>query len=355
MSSQTLNTPCSGLTGPEAADPAVLLRAQAEAVWAEMRRRHVSPTPHNYELWFTYLGGGNTRLTQRMDGLLESGTPSAAALEALHGECIAGPGVKLDLVTRGAEAIEAAAQTLVEQVGASQAGIRSYGEELEGWARQLGQEPTGGGLMQAIAALTAETSRAAERTRVLEKQLSASTVRIMRMRRALADVKLEATTDSLTGIANRKAFETRMRQALARVRTEPGPVSVLLIDIDHFKQFNDTHGHKAGDLVLRLVGRVLADNVKGRDTAARYGGEEFAVLLAGADIRAATVVARQICEALGSKRLVNRSTDRGLGHITVSIGVAEHRPGESAPALVERADLALYRAKHAGRNRVCAE
>jgi len=107
--------------------------------------------------------------------------------------------------------------------------------------------------------------------------------------------------------------------------------------------------------VLRLVGRVVADNVKGRDTAARYGGEEFAVILAGADLRAGAVVAGQMRAVLDGKRLVTRGEQRHHGSVTISAGVAQFVAGDTAASLVERADAALYAAKHAGRNRVCIE
>jgi diguanylate cyclase len=326
-----------------------------------MERRGVIPTPRAYDLWFAYRSGANPELTQRLADLLEQGEVLApAVLDALHAEFLAGAEVDVEAIATGSDEIERAAQTLVEQVAGGQAAIKGYGDALTHWARRLGgDDQTVGGLVQAVAALTTETTRAAERNRVLEQQLTASAARIAKLRQNLAQVKQAATTDALTGIANRKAFDARLKRALAQARSEPPgtaastALSLLLLDIDHFKAFNDTHGHRVGDLVLRLVARVLADNVKGRDTAARYGGEEFAILLAGADLRAAATVAQQICEALSGKRLVNKGSGQGLGHITVSVGVAQYRLGESATALVERADAALYEAKRTGRNRVC--
>ena len=234
--------------------------------------------------------------------------------------------------------------------------MAGYGDVLTHWAAHLGQETSMAGLVGAVGTLTTETVRAVERSRALEQQLAASTARIAKLRRALADVKHEATTDVLTGIANRKAFDCRLRRALATAKADPAvPMSLLLLDVDHFKRFNDTYGHRTGDLVLRLVGRLLSDNVKGRDTVARYGGEEFAILLAGADRGAGTVVGRQICTALAGKRLVNKPGQSTAGQVTISVGVAQYRPGETAATLIERADHALYLAKDLGRNRVCTE
>ena len=329
----------------------------AASVLAEMREHAILPTPRNYDLWFTHRADMNPVLTQRVRLLLEEGqllTP--AVLDTLYGECIASVETDVDAISSQSEALQDAAQTLIEQVASNQAAVATYGATLTDWAQHLGDQPTLAGLVDAIASITAETTRASERNRLLEQQLSASAARIAKLRHSLAEVRQEATTDALTGLSNRRAFDVRIKRSMAQVRSDPGtPLSLLLIDVDHFKAFNDTHGHRVGDLVLRLVARLMADNVKGRDTVARYGGEEFAILLAGADMRAACVVARQLGETLSSKRLVTKGSVHPVGHVTVSIGVAQARPGEQATSLVERADGALYEAKRTGRNRVCTE
>jgi diguanylate cyclase len=131
-----------------------------------------------------------------------------------------------------------------------------------------------------------------------------------------------------------------------------GPLSLLIADIDHFKKFNDTFGHQVGDKVLRTVGRSLKDGVKGRDTAARYGGEEFAVILPQTPMSGALAVAEQIRGGLAGRKLVDKRSGDDYGRVTLSIGAAEYRSGESAADLIGRADAALYRAKENGRNRV---
>ena len=251
-------------------------RRLGAAVWAEMERHSILPTPRAYELWFTYRSDTNSELTQRLNGLLKRGDIlTTAVLDMLHGEFVVGTGVNMDAVERGAGEIQRAAQELAEKVAGSQAAIIGYGNTLTHWAEHLGNKLTVDGLIGAISTLTAETARAAERNRELEQQLSASTTRISRLRQSLADVKQEATTDALTGLANRRAFQIRLKRALIQARTEPSSVtSVLLLDVDHFKRFNDNYGHSTGDLVLRLISRLLTDNSKGRDTVARYGGEQ---------------------------------------------------------------------------------
>ncbi len=127
-----------------------------------------------------------------------------------------------------------------------------------------------------------------------------------------------------------------------------------MIDVDHFKQFNDRHGHRFGDQVLKLVAHVLTANVKGRDTVARYGGEEFAIILPDTDMSDAMRVAETLRGSVESRRIVKRGSKKSIGTLTVSVGVAAYRLGEDVGLLIERADDAVYAAKAQGRNCVVA-
>ncbi|MGC2036789.1 diguanylate cyclase, partial [Paraburkholderia caledonica] len=155
-----------------------------------------------------------------------------------------------------------------------------------------------------------------------------------------------AATDPLTGLQNRRAFVAQAERRLADV-AQGGEVSAIFLDIDNFKSLNDRFGHGVGDLALREVAQVLLDGTGGTDSVSRIGGEEFAILL---------------CDGLaGALRLAERlrgaiaEIERPDGNLTASFGVAEHRSGESIMVLLDRADEALLRAKHSGRNRVCSE
>jgi diguanylate cyclase len=131
--------------------------------------------------------------------------------------------------------------------------------------------------------------------------------------------------------------------------------SVVMLDIDYFKKFNDQYGHQVGDEVLRIVGSCLKENLKGKDFPSRYGGEEFIVLLPNTKLDKAYIVAEQIRENISKKRLKIKKTGQAIGNITVSVGVSEIREGDTAISVAERADSALYIAKDSGRNNVKSE
>ena len=170
-------------------------------------------------------------------------------------------------------------------------------------------------------------------------------------RDAAADARLAAVSDHLTGIGNRRAFFDAAETELRRWQRLPRPLTLLMIDADHFKKINDTHGHPVGDAVLRHIAHLMGAAFRQVDVVARVGGEEFAVLLPSADLAAAQRVAERLRAAIEAQPT---QTDAGPVACTVSIGIAamdEATP--SVEALLKRADEALYAAKHSGRNRVC--
>jgi diguanylate cyclase len=202
--------------------------------------------------------------------------------------------------------------------------------------------------------LLGETRRMQDANQALEQKLEASRDDIAALQRDLDEVRRESMLDPLTKIFNRKSFDDGIVQAFSGAEAGE-PLCLMLVDIDHFKRFNDTWGHQTGDQVLRLVAMTLKSNLKGKDMAARYGGEEFAAILPETDLEGAVIVADNIRKAVQAKELLKRSTNEKLGRITASFGVAIYRPGDTPSSLIDRADRCLYAAKHAGRNRVFSE
>ncbi len=161
------------------------------------------------------------------------------------------------------------------------------------------------------------------------------------LRRHVEELSALARTDALTGAVNRRAFDETLERELAQATRRDSPASLLLIDLDHFKRYNDTHGHQGGDLLLQRAVRTWRGLLRTGDLLGRWGGEEFCVVLPDCPERCAIVVADRLRLAMPEGQ-------------TCSIGVATAAAGESRDALVGRADLALYAAKHEGRDRVVA-
>ncbi len=160
-----------------------------------------------------------------------------------------------------------------------------------------------------------------------------------------------ATTDMMTRLKIHHFFQAALVEMRDRAARGRQPLSLIMIDIDHFKNFNDAYGHTCGDLVLIRVARVVMENVRQLDVAARYGGEEFAVILNNTGLREAVTVAERIRKEVEKSRV--SCGERDLG-VTISLGVTEYRPGEDMDnrSIIERADRALYMSKNGGRNRV---
>ncbi|MCB9594173.1 MAG: GGDEF domain-containing protein [Sandaracinaceae bacterium] len=160
-----------------------------------------------------------------------------------------------------------------------------------------------------------------------------------------------AMFDGLTGIHNRRWLDETLHRMVERNARGGGHLSVSLIDIDHFKSFNDTYGHAAGDHVLTVVATTLAANLRPTDLVARFGGEEFVIIFPDTEIKLAQIAAERVREAVAAEKL-SMPDGTALPCVTISMGVAELEGGESVPDLLKTADLAMYRAKQAGRNRV---
>lgn len=200
---------------------------------------------------------------------------------------------------------------------------------------------------QLSSALGRMTHRLLASREAMEEKVRVRTLELEAANRAL---DLQARTDALTGLLNRRGFETQMAFALALARRSGRPLSLITIDVDHFKRVNDTYGHEAGDEVLRRLARTLEVRLRNSDVVARLGGEEFVALLPDTDLAGAQAIAQSLVAAMAGQQ------DPVVGLITVSAGVASMRSlQDNGTDLLRRGDAALYEAKGQGRNRVCVE
>lgn len=188
----------------------------------------------------------------------------------------------------------------------------------------------------------------------LNNQLDLTQRNLVRTNRELARrealIRELSLTDALTGVGNRRSFDEKLLAESERARRYGLSLSLFILDIDHFKQVNDTWGHGAGDEVLGELGELLRSFLRQSDSAARLGGEEFVVLMPGASLADATGAAERLC-----REMANRVRAKPPTSITASFGVATLESSESGAALLARADAALYLAKTGGRNRVVAD
>ncbi|HZT86990.1 MAG TPA: diguanylate cyclase [Stellaceae bacterium] len=326
-------------------DPALIARAAL----AGMSRCGVAPDPRNYAVWYAHCSKRRPDLSHAIERLTASGQKlTPAQNDDLYIRFLAGAPDAAELEA-ASDRLNATLQQVLGTIDDSRTATRDYGRTLATCSDRL-EDGDSAGLRAAVARLATETRVMSERARALEEQLTVSRNEVQELRENLVNVQREALTDGLTEIANRKSFEMRLRHAMAAAMENGDQLSLLLLDIDKFKNFNDRYGHAVGDQVLRLVARSLTECVKGRDTAARYGGEEFAIILPNTNLAGAVSVAEEIRRLIMRRRIVRVSGGDVLGTITLSTGAATYRPGEPPDDFVQRADRALYLAKASGRN-----
>jgi diguanylate cyclase len=229
--------------------------------------------------------------------------------------------------------------------------VDHYSTEIREVEQSLSHLHVEGELAEIQSALLTQMAAVLEANQQLEDDLSCTRLRMEVQAEEIDKAKTEARTDALSGIGNRKAFDEKLDQFLARWRREETPFVLVMADIDHFKWINDGHGHQAGDMIVENLGSLLKSWLREGDFVARFGGDEFALLLSNVELDRAA----EICERL--RVLISRANfDFGerseRGAVTFSIGLAACHEGATAEAMLHRADRALYRSKEAGRNKV---
>lgn len=328
--------------------------AFAEIALGQIKALRQVATPRHYEVWYHYATGYNPSLNEMLNEMLaRNGTLSDADIEQVYTTYLSPSrlGERIDKVSaRVMDEIE----QVMSMVDTAADSACSYSQDLAGVSQRLGTADHDG--LRTIVESLVQTAKAMEAANSkLEARLTASKQEINQLQENLEVALTESLTDPLTSLSNRKFFDQALAKCIGETAAEDGTLSLLMTDVDHFKTFNDTFGHLTGDQVLRLVALSVKQNVKGQDIAARYGGEEFAIILPNTTLRASVTVADHIRRAVMSKELMKRSTGEHLGRVTISVGVAALRPGDTVQTLIGRADACLYAAKRNGRNRVICE
>jgi diguanylate cyclase len=329
--------------------------ALAEIAIGQIRALLQPATPRNYEIWYNYATGYNQALNRAINDILEqAGALSDADLERIYDTHISPSRVGDRIDSVGTRVLDEIKQVL-DMIDVASGSATSYSESLADASEKLAGAHDPDTLHAVIERLMGGAKAMEINNKKLEASLSAAKLEIELLQQSLAAVRSESFTDQLTSLANRKFFDNALTKAIAEAQKKSEPLSLMMADVDYFKQFNDKFGHQIGDQVLRLVAVSMKQNVTGLDIAARYGGEEFVIALPNATLRSALAVAEQIRHAVMAKELMKRTSRERLGRVTISMGVAVLRADDTAQSLLERADNCLYAAKRNGRNRVVCE
>ncbi|KPK38390.1 MAG: hypothetical protein AMJ69_08605 [Gammaproteobacteria bacterium SG8_47] len=338
------------LSYPESAEQAAEYLRLALAL---IGRVGLAPNPVNFTLCYEYVAGRRADL----HGALERALASEASLS---------PEVAVELYRqyiwdedrRVVDAMRNELRRLIAEtmtgVGEAHTRASQSVQVLEHTTDQLACDPPPDQLSGIVAEVVAETKLMARNGLELKQMLDDTRNEVDALRRDLERTRLEATSDALTGLLNRRAFEQALNEAKSGADEHTTTFCLLYVDIDNFKQINDTYGHLIGDKVIRSVAALLSANVKGKDAVARIGGEEFAVLLRETEAENAVRVGEILRRTVESTRLKRADTGELIGQITVSVGVTDYRRSETVDEVMQRADNALYQSKEGGRNRVSA-
>ncbi len=328
----------------------------AETAMLLMNAYNIEPTPGNYRLWFTYASGTIKKLNQTIDILLSNKREiSSAICEDLHYRFFQ----SMDEAEQMVSVTVMIEQKLAHLASSlSEAGLDTsyFGNTLGNAFSALEANPqVETNLRSVINLLITATKQMEQRSKNLENYLHRSSEQMVELQSNLEAIRTDSVTDKLTGIGNRRAFDNIFREYAMDSMESGEDLCLLLLDIDHFKLFNDTHGHPLGDQVLRMVASLLKETVGDKGFCARYGGEEFTVILPDQDLSQAIQTANDIIEVISKRDIVKRSGGEIIRGVTVSVGAAQFDHGEPIAVLLERADAGLYAAKQNGRNRVVCE
>jgi len=327
----------------------------AKKILARMGELKIPLIPENYRLWFEYYMGRNKDLVKDFNRLIEiseSFTPvmSQTLYDKYFGE---EQGNKLF------EKIQDETRTIVKnflnQMLITSDSTSDYTVQLRTYSDQLDIATDLSDIQEIIENMKIETNEMVGSTSNLRDQLEEATAKAEDLKEKLETTTREALIDAVTGLHNRKSFDRKIRVFYEEFKKDGDSFSVIMLDIDHFKKFNDKYGHKVGDEVLNLVGSVMYSTLKGQDFPARYGGEEFMVLLPRTLLDNACILAEQLRKNISMKKFKLTRTGERIDTITVSLGVSEIRSEDTVDSLIERADKALYLAKNSGRNNYKSE
>lgn len=319
-----------------------------------MSQYNIPITPRNYAVWYEYVSGKSKELREAIESMLGKAERFTDEINDMLYQRFCAE-IDENTLTDLRENLRQLLIDIFNQVAQLTEQTDQYETIVSKSVDKLSEDVSIQDIRSVVDEIIVETKKIGQSGKATQERLQEATDELEALKKEFAQAKAAALVDFLTGVPNRKAFDGAIKGSVQEAQSDTGPLSLLLIDIDRFKRFNDEYGHIVGDEVLRLVARKIKVNVRGRDFIARYGGEEFAVILPGTPVAGAHTVAENIRRSFSEGKLKRVKTSESLGTITISIGAAQYRVGESIEGFVDRTDKALYLAKNSGRNRVATE
>jgi len=314
-----------------------------------LRAHRLDPTPINYDLAYKYLSGNDPTLVASVDtAIVRDGLLRPEVAEQIA-EAAANQ-VSSELVGKLIDQAHQSMTLAASLVGQSRTDVKVFGTALDKGASAI--DAGGESAARALELMVELTRTMIGKTQDAERRLADMGAQMESLQGDLAEAQAVAESDPLTGLANRRAFQSRLARAMTQAQAENYPLSVAFCDIDHFKSINDNHGHDTGDRILKMVADALSEGAGEDAFVGRFGGEEFLILFDGIMARRAAMRVDEIRDELSGRHLVSRTTGEPLGTVTFSAGIAQLLPGEADGDMLRRADEALYNAKNSGRNRV---
>jgi diguanylate cyclase len=319
-----------------------------------MSKHNVPVTPRNYAVWYEYISGSNNELCRTIDTMLEKEEIfSEEQNEILYRRFCAEKDE--NELRKLREDLQQVLVSVISEVSELSGQTEKYESLISKSVNELSEDAPAEKIRNVVSEIIVETKAIGRYGKSLQDKLKKTTEELETLQKEFEQAKNASLVDFLTGVANRKAFDETLAKCAREASSDHNDLCLLLIDIDHFKKFNDEYGHIVGDEVLKFVTKKTKEIVRGRDFLARFGGEEFAVILPQTPLSGAKTVAENIRAFFSEAKLTAVATSKKLGKVTVSIGAALYRPGEPIETFIDRSDQALYFAKDSGRNRVATE
>lgn len=323
----------------------------ASEAFESMKKHCIEPNERNYAVWLAYHSETITAIKSDIDAVLQSGkSVDDYFCASLYENHIEKNALSEKLINAGGT-FESEMNDVLKDINSAVADAKIFGARLEVARTRLNEVDASPIVKEVVNDLTLATDDMMEKSKALEGRITQSQNEIATLKQELEAARVEASKDAMTGVANRKTFDTFLKDAMDKSKKTRKPLSLIMTDIDFFKKINDRWGHQTGDQVICYLAGVLQQFAPKDGLVARLGGEEFAIIAPATDVRAAKDISEAIRGQVERKKLIRRNSKEDLGQITVSLGVGQWENNECEKDLIERTDQALYKSKHNGRNR----